>query len=352
MKTIFDYKHYVPILRWKQGEQLALKELFPTDRSLMTPLVELPSDYEKTIDETVNAVAKNWGSAAMFFDVRPILHRRDPAWRKNHVTAFFNEARNAGLELTPVTGLDCSVEYRTEVRNVIEVDQRGACIRLNRAYLGRPNLRDDLLALLANLGIEPKMVDVVLDLQICDGTNQNYAGFCGALPNLSDWRTLTVAGGAFPEDLTEFTVGRHDVRRHDWLSYRNTIKAQLPRRPTYGDYATLHPFLKPDMQGLNPSASIRYTSEECWVVMRGEGLRNKTGAGHAQYPANAKLLTDSLAYCGQYFSFGDNYIYEVSLNKGKTGNPRTWVTAGVNHHLTFAVRQINRIFNDSPKLGT
>ena len=106
------------------------------------------------------------------------------------------------------------------------------------------------------------------------------------------------------------------------------------------------------MQGLNPSASIRYTSDEHWVVMRGEGLRNKGGTGHVQYPANAELLTLRPEYCGQYFSFGDNYIYEISLNKGKTGNPRTWVTAGVNHHLTFAVRQINDMFSPSTGVST
>jgi mannose-6-phosphate isomerase-like protein (cupin superfamily) len=41
---------------------------------------------------------------------------------------------------------------------------------------------------------------------------------------------------------------------------------------------------------MNISASIRYTTDDYWVIMRGEGLRNKGGAGYDQYPANAELL--------------------------------------------------------------
>ena len=39
---MFGPKHYVPILRWKQGERLALRALRPEDRNRITPLIELP----------------------------------------------------------------------------------------------------------------------------------------------------------------------------------------------------------------------------------------------------------------------------------------------------------------------
>lgn len=78
--------------------------------------------------------------------------------------------------------------------------------------------------------------------------------------------------------------------------------------------------------------------------MRGEGLLNKAGAGHAQYPANAQLLMERPEFCGRDFSFGDNYIYERPMKSDQPGTPRNWVTVGVNHHLTFIVRQIARFF--------
>ncbi len=38
---MFDHSHYVSILRWKQGEQIALRELYPRDKASMTPLIEI-----------------------------------------------------------------------------------------------------------------------------------------------------------------------------------------------------------------------------------------------------------------------------------------------------------------------
>lgn len=34
---MFDHKHYVPIIRWKQGERIALRELFPEDKAGWIP---------------------------------------------------------------------------------------------------------------------------------------------------------------------------------------------------------------------------------------------------------------------------------------------------------------------------
>jgi hypothetical protein len=75
--------------------------------------------------------------------------------------------------------------------------------------------------------------------------------------------------------------------------------------------------------------------------MRGEGLRNPGGAGHAQYPANAELLCGRKEFCGPQFSTGDEYIYKIgSHREDGPGTPETWLRAGINHHLTFAARQI------------
>src|SRR2546425_1691664 len=258
---MFDNKHYVPILRWKQGEQIALRELYPRDRSAMTPLVEIPKDYDKNLDDTVKSIAKSWGSNAMFFDVFAIAINNGLRWGSNPVTELFNRARDLGLGLIPTTGLKTNAEIQTALRKVVAKDQRGSCLRLFRANLAKPTLRSELESLASHLELKPNSMDLVLDLQIFSSANQNFAMFCEALPNLADWRTLTIVSGAFPEDLTGLSVGQHSLPRHDWLSWRDQVLNTLPRRPTYGDYATLHPFLKPDTQGLNPSASIRYTSD-------------------------------------------------------------------------------------------
>lgn len=53
---MFDHKHYVPIIRWKQGERIALRELFPEDKVRLTPLIQLTSD---AIDNDVVVVRRH-----------------------------------------------------------------------------------------------------------------------------------------------------------------------------------------------------------------------------------------------------------------------------------------------------
>ena len=218
------------------------------------------------------------------------------------------------------------------------------CLRLNRHDLESGALACNVSTWISSHETDPSQVHLVLDVQIVDPTDQGYLRLYSDIPLLDKWKTVTIAGGSFPKDLQELSVGEHLLPRTEWDCWKQLVRARLLRIPTFGDYATLHPYLQPAFSGMNVSASIRYTTDEHWLVMRGEGLLNKDGAGHAQYPANAQLLMERPEFCGRDFSFGDNYIYERPFKIDQPGTPRNWVTAGVNHHVTFVVRQIARLF--------
>lgn len=49
-------------------------------------------------------------------------------------------------------------------------------------------------------------------------------------------------------------------------------------------------------------------------------------------------------YRGAAFSAGDAYIFDKANHPTPTGNARTWLQAGFNHHMTFVVRQIASLF--------
>ena len=78
---MFDYTNYVPILRWKRGEQIALRKLFYADKAKMTPLIELiPKDFSpkkpedivdvnQVLHEKAKEISENWGPAPLFVDL-------------------------------------------------------------------------------------------------------------------------------------------------------------------------------------------------------------------------------------------------------------------------------------------
>jgi hypothetical protein len=78
--------------------------------------------------------------------------------------------------------------------------------------------------------------------------------------------------------------------------------------------------------------------------MRGEGVFTDDGPGFAQWPANAQLLCERTEFCGAQFSYGDQYISNMSQQAKKTGNAETWLRAGLNHHMVYTTRQVAKLF--------
>ena len=349
---MFDYRHYIPILRWKRGERIALRNLQGDIKAQMTPLVELiPGDFKTgnaaAVDNKLYKIAedlfKNWGQAPLFVDLGLLY----PAVRASNglhpIEVLCREAHIRQLSLIPVTGLDRTESYLSAVASIIKEDHRGACIRLRRPDIQRPTFLTDLGRLLTQLELSPPHVHLLVDYQIINNSCPSFANLCSLLPNLSQWRTFTIASGAFTKDLSGFGKNRQHIHtRLDWLTWHGQIASSppLPRPPSYSDYTIQYPIFEEIPSFPNISASIRYTAEEYWVIMRGEGLRNEDGPGFAQYPANAQLLCDRPEFCGAGFSYGDAYIEEMGRQSEKTGTPETWIRAGINHHLTFVVRQI------------
>src|SRR5260221_6243831 len=80
----FGHRHYVPCLRWKQGEYKAVSLLSNSAGDLITPLIEVSEkgfDFEtwtdkKSLDEHLAPVAKrirqNWPNRLCFVDLNLI----------------------------------------------------------------------------------------------------------------------------------------------------------------------------------------------------------------------------------------------------------------------------------------
>jgi T4 beta protein len=363
IKLSFDYRHYVPILRQKAAEMQALRFLLPEDKRRITPLIELPPSLlgmkerrkltnASFFEEIAKEIAGAWEYAPLFVDAGLLCEAFGSPSGQHPVWSFSEGARRLRIAVIPVTGLRRSRTYQAAIHRAVASDNNGLCVRLSADDVRNATLEAELSRLLAAFNLTPKQVDIVVDLKLI-GENSNRISFsrlCGCLPLLSSWRTFTVASGSFPKNLSEYKKNcQYERLRYDWLYWFGEVKngPRLPRSPSFGDYAIQHPFYSEANPKSNVSASIRYTADDHWVIMRGEGLRNDGGPGHAQYWANANLLSGRPEFQGQGFSKGDEYIYRIGQQTEKTGNPTTWLLAGINHHLTFVVRQIASSFGSS-----
>jgi hypothetical protein len=153
---------------------------------------------------------------------------------------------------------------------------------------------------------------------------------------------LVVLAGAFPKDLGHLEKNNHhDIPRTDWLNWIEHADSDAARIAAFGDYSVLHGHFE-DQEGQfrNFSASIRYTLSDHWLIMKGEGVYNEDGAGFAQWPAHAKILTSMSEFAGEAFSPGDKFISEMARDPVKKGNVAQWLSAAISHHMTAVVTQI------------
>lgn len=325
---------YAPLLRWKQAERLSLRDLYPGDADGILPVVEVvPRIVDSgNLTKLPQQLNDAWRGRHMVVDGSPPAVPRH--WQAETVySRLSDQALLLDVGIAPV---------------VVPQDDEStlaAATRLSRASQGRLALRVSsneahlIPGLLRRINRKPESTDLIVDFGMVGRPDGRYTAVAGTLPLFDQWGSVIFLGGAFPRDLSELEVGQHVLPRHDWLAWKEMANSWAGRRPLFGDYTIQCAVYSEPPEFANFSASIRYTASEEWVVMRGEGVRNATGAGYAQWPANAELLCERSEFCGAAFSRGDGYIEMMGGSPPSTGNPSSWLRAGINHHLSLVSRQ-------------
>lgn len=334
---------YVPVLRSHRAECNALRELRPDVRLITAPLIEVSrAKAIKLSDAGARQVAKEvqeltgaCGQGELYLDLGRLMDRGD-------FTAIGEEVQHRLLTLRSkaqiiVRPRDLSQPSR--LRGLEElIKQNSVGFRVTPADYVDPGL-SSMRVHARRLGLAVSEIDLIVDCQFVE-EGQAMKGTAQKLESGYDWRSITYIGGSFPPDLSELQKNdQHELPRNEWRNFSRE-QGSLGRAIRFGDYTVQHPFQPDPPPQTLPSGSIRYASESYWVVMRGEKLDNPTGPGYQQYIAQAQLLCERPEFCGAHFSAGDAYIDSMSRQTRKTGGPLSWLQAGINHHLTFAARQI------------
>lgn len=362
---MFDHTGYVPILRRRSAELSALTNTLNEDFRQVTPLFEmceqiLPDERREALADVDNNVyfydvikslASCCGRKPYFIDFVNVEDVFSIQRGRHPIEAYFDVLDFHLLEAIPVTGLNRSDAFQTAIEKVVRSFGTAVCLRLTHQDIRDPLLVPKLQLVLRRFQLSPERVDLLVDLKLINHGSPSIEEICSRLPMLTNWRTFTVASGAFPEFLSELEKNsEHELDRSDWLHWKLGVsgRSKLPRIPTYSDYTIQFPQAPKPLKFLpNVSASIRYSAPEYWVVMRGEGLRNQDGAKFDQYWGQANSLMYRDEYSGGDFSFGDQYVSRIGSQTKQTGNPATWLRAGINRHIALTTRQISQYFSQA-----
>jgi len=368
---MFDHKHYVPVLKWKRGEQKALEYLAQPLKQYMTPIVEIPpisygevEDRSTILGSNLNGIGREvtqaWNSTAPIFIDCTQLEVDEQLSMSNgqHFLEYIiDDIENHGTIAIPVANLAHYDPFFDSLKDVITRYGRGFCLRIKRGELNDLNtLMRHINGLLAFMDLTPNDVDLVLDYDFV-GDDTSSAVFSQIIlniiqfPHLTDWRTFSIIGTSMPAILRMRPNTLSAITRVEWEVYKHIIKFKngLGRIPTFGDYTINNPtYGEFDPSYMQVAATIRYTVvNDNFLIFRGATTRGP--GGFQQYISLAKDVIAHPEYIGAGYSYGDQYIYDCAhqQNGVGTGSHETWRRATANHHLTLVINELANLHGSS-----
>lgn len=343
-------KFYMPVLKTKQGEFLALSLLNPGIQGYVVPLIEVtniefdneenttPKTIEEHLDKITVRIAKKWGRSNAFLDTH-LVNDSSPGGI-NPVTYIYHRLSADIAFPSPVLRLSTPENIKTAIRGVMsEQNLKEIAIRVLVGDLMVQDFSKKIQELLDYFGLSASTVHMVLDLAGADFSNSDdftdsILDQLKTFPEFLNWKSFTICGGSFPKT-NLLKAGESIVPRGEWIFYNklvSKIKGQeFNRHINYGDYGIIAPgHFKFDFKKMDRSANIRYTHDDFWFVVKGNSIKLN---GNEQYIGLANDIVKSDYYLGEHFSDGDNHLKKATLKGGKAGNTTVWKKVGFNHHL-------------------
>jgi len=345
---------YTPILRWKQGERIALQHLSPAARVDVTPNIVItqsqfaPSSKAKPGSKTLKKsppppaeylakqIGDAWGKTTFFLDASDLAGTAS----KHALEDIAAKANSAGLSLAPSIKLNAPPEYIAAVTRVAKHDGRGVALRISL---------DQISTAATWMGAWPlpfSDTDLIIDLASSVATvlalgTPIHAPF-QSLHQASAWRSITLAGGNIPANLAGYTVGRTMLPRAELQLWSSLKGANLDYPLHFGDYATIGPDATTEgIEGPVP-INAKYTIKPDYVVFHGVRIKGPGAKPRDQqyrsYAAQIIALPnrDSLDHC-----WGDQMINAIASSPtSQPGSPASWVSYSVNRHIELTRHQL------------
>jgi hypothetical protein len=352
---------YCPILKGKEGEFTALQALSTSVQDAILPLIEIPRipyDYVneqelRNVEEHVKGITERlkecWRDRPVYVDVPWFDDADDQEDAALAVMELLPACQALQVEVVPVVATTKSVRYLAAVNDYVRRVGSGLCVRLTLADFEEENEQDPAVAIDALLGRfrlpDNQRPDLLLDLGDL-GSDLGRAtllarSVIASTPSSDLWRRFILAGASFPENLSDVNASTTTtLPRVEWDLWERLRRRRGSLRPDaiFGDYAITNPVVTElDPRMMRMSASIRYTTSQEWLVVKGRNVRQY---GFDQYYELARLLVDLPQFAGEEFCWGDRFIARCARGETGPGNATTWRKVGTNHHITLVVREL------------
>ncbi|MBW5420974.1 hypothetical protein GKQ77_05225 [Streptomyces sp. BG9H] len=341
---------YVPILKGKAGEFLALGHASAEVQAQLRPVMEIVPDLElRDLLETFceHAMENVPDGMVLTVDCGALPPDRVLKGDVGGPIARVGESLGLrGVAMSPVFRCSDTDEVLAEVARVAAAHRNGACLRISSAADLRESIPtgEQIGDLLRVVRLAPEQVDLLVDAGPVhsDRTREVLAEATrDTLRSLScwPWRRLCVAAGAFPVNLTGFPRGRATpVTRQDARLWEKVVENWSGPQPDFGDFGVTYPRILPKSRG-TPDPNMRYTTAVEWQVFVYPRVRQ----GNDDFFCLSEDLVNSPYWpvTGAATSWGDARLEDCAQRKRqKAGGGTEWRAWATSHHLAVVTSQL------------
>lgn len=326
---------YVPTLRTKAGEVVALRNLQPLAKQRTVPIFQLaPRLSTRFAADIANA----WSLLPIALDGTIETANTGTAAGFN---SLFSALGNSGSPIIPVVDIGAAQPYLGAVAAAVNKYAPGLILRAPLHSV------QHAASWLTTLSWSTTDADLLIDCgHIADIDPQLIlqivTNVFGTVP-LVGWRSITLTASAAPKDASALATGPNMIPRRDWQLWQ-AVATQFPGL-NYGDYGIAHRDLTepPGYAMANATVSVRYTLDADWLIRKGRSTRGVRGLPMtAQYHSHAQAIVRHPGFGQVPGCWADAEISRIASRggAGAAGGRQTWIQIGVNRHISLVCHRL------------
>lgn len=332
---------YVPILRWKRGERIALRHLTPQARARTTPLLLLGSEQFKVKAATkahaavpapqvfVHDMLSDWGNGTFYLDASSLPTQ---GAQPHPIAAIASAARAAGATMIPVVHLGANHSYVSAVTAIRNFDGRGVCLRIDMQELF--SVANWLPQWPFAIGETDLIVDFGENVASAAALGTALDGVFTGLNTSGVWRSITVAGTSMPPNFTGYTAGQHHIARIEAQLWSRLSALPLPYQLDFGDFASVTTGVTPTNIAWGYPINVKYTLPNHFLIFRGVRTTGPSGVDmDIQLRGHARGIAGYSPRHPIAGAWSDHAIDQIAVGNADTKGLEHWVQLSVNRHI-------------------
>ncbi|MFU9136744.1 beta family protein [Erwinia tasmaniensis] len=358
---------YVPFLKAKANEILAIGEIYKSDSLLftkITPFFDVPRESK---DQSVKTVLNKVGVFKNKLDSNFILkgmefyidnYDLDDEIDIQGIEQYeYLLSLLTGYKYIPVVGLNRSDRRNNSAYNHLLHSRNSLALRLVsediESYRISKMRLEKFFTKIQSLNI--KEIHLIIDLRFISPNSEkmhidNLKIFLSNVNKEFHFDKIIISGSSIPANISELieTYTSKSFVRAEWKIWESLLNEKGITNITYADYGIVSPDysdieLDPKLFRKISTPKVFYTYKNNCFCVRGGSFQNDP-LGNGQYFQIATIIHDQKFFRHVNFSYGEKYVYDrssYSLAKpDKAGSPSSWLKAMLTTHISFVLNSL------------